>query len=81
MIPYVTDQLALARLPRATFALMLALLPPVAAGIGWVVLGQVPTWSDAAGVGLVILGLLAHVSDDATRSAESTGGPAWSTDR
>ena len=27
MIPYVTDQLAMARLPRATFALMLALLP------------------------------------------------------
>jgi hypothetical protein len=27
MIPYVTDQLATARLPRATFALMLALLP------------------------------------------------------
>ena len=30
VIPYVTDQLAMARLPRATFALMLALLPAAA---------------------------------------------------
>jgi inner membrane transporter RhtA len=79
--PHVTDQLEMARLRRATFALMLALLPPVVAGIGWVVLGQVPTWYDAAGVGLVILGLLVHVADDASRSVEPTGGPAWSTDR
>ena len=28
VIPYVTDQLAMARLPRATFALMLACCPP-----------------------------------------------------
>jgi hypothetical protein len=32
VIPYVTDQLAMARLPRATFALMLALLPPRTCG-------------------------------------------------
>ena len=43
VIPYVTDQLAMARLPRATFALMLALLPAAATVIGLVVLGQVPT--------------------------------------
>jgi hypothetical protein len=34
VIPYVTDQLAMARLPRATFALMLALLPAAATIIG-----------------------------------------------
>src|SRR5215472_2867663 len=47
VIPYVTDQLAMARLPRATFSLMLALLPATATVIGLIVLGQVPppvTW-------------------------------------
>ncbi len=43
VIPYVTDQLAMARLPRATFALMLALLPAAATVIGLIVLGQIPT--------------------------------------
>ena len=43
VIPYVTDQLAMARLPRATFALMLALLPVVAAVTGAIVLRQFPT--------------------------------------
>ena len=57
VIPYVTDQLAMARLPRATFALMLALLPAFATIIGLVVLSQVPTWPDLAGVALVIIGV------------------------
>jgi inner membrane transporter RhtA len=60
VIPYVTDQLAMARLPRATFALMLALLPAAATVIGLVVLGQVPTLQDLAGVGLVVLGVALH---------------------
>src|SRR4029077_8889077 len=34
VIPYVTDQLAMARLSRATFSLMLALLPVFATVIG-----------------------------------------------
>jgi inner membrane transporter RhtA len=57
VIPYVTDQLAMARLPRATFALMLAILPATATGIGLVVLGQVPTGQDLLGIGLVIAGV------------------------
>jgi inner membrane transporter RhtA len=60
VIPYVTDQLAMARLPRATFALMLALLPATATLIGLVVLSQVPTPRDLAGVGLVIAGVAVH---------------------
>ncbi|HEY2519000.1 MAG TPA: EamA family transporter [Streptosporangiaceae bacterium] len=60
VIPYVTDQLAMARLPRATFALMLALLPAAATVIGLIVLGQVPTLRDIAGIGLVILGVAVH---------------------
>ena len=42
VIPYVSDQLAMARLPRATYALMVALLPATATVIGVVVLTQVP---------------------------------------
>jgi len=62
VIPYVTDQLAMARLPRATFALMLALLPVFATVIGAVVLGQVPTLRDLAGIGLVVAGVAVHRS-------------------
>ena len=60
VIPYVTDQLAMARLPRATFALLLALLPAAAAVIGFVILGQVPTREDFLGIGLVIAGVALH---------------------
>ncbi len=60
VIPYVTDQLAMARLPRATFALMLALLPAAATLIGLVVLAQVPTPRDILGVALVIAGVAVH---------------------
>jgi inner membrane transporter RhtA len=60
VIPYVTDQLAMARLPRATFALMLALLPVFATIIGAVVLGQVPTGRDVAGIALVTAGVAVH---------------------
>jgi len=60
VIPYVTDQLAMARLPRATFALMLAILPATATGIGLIVLGQVPTLQDLIGIALVIAGVALH---------------------
>jgi inner membrane transporter RhtA len=60
VIPYVTDQLAMARLPRATFSLMLALLPATATVIGLLVLGQVPTGRDLAGIALVIAGVALH---------------------
>jgi inner membrane transporter RhtA len=60
VIPYVTDQLAMARLPRATYALMVALLPAIATVIGILVLAQVPSRAEAAGVALVIAGVAAH---------------------
>ncbi len=60
VIPYVTDQLALARLPRATYALMVSLLPATAVVIGVVVLTQVPTLAEAAGVALVVGGVALH---------------------
>jgi inner membrane transporter RhtA len=60
VIPYVTDQLALTRLPRATYALMMALLPAIATVIGVVVLSQIPSWPEFAGIGLVVAGVAVH---------------------
>ena len=60
VIPYVTDQLALARLPRATYALLVSLLPATATVIGVVVLAQVPTWVEVCGVALVVAGVALH---------------------
>ena len=54
VIPYVTDQLAMARLPRATYALLVALLPATAAVVGAVVLAQLPSPRELGGIGLVI---------------------------
>ncbi len=60
VIPYVCDQLAMARLPRATFALMLSLLPACATVIGLLVLRQVPSGADLAGVALIVGGVALH---------------------
>jgi inner membrane transporter RhtA len=57
VIPYVFDQLAMARLSRAGYSLMVSLLPATATVIGLVVLGQVPTPLEAAGVALVVLAM------------------------
>lgn len=65
VIPYVFDQLAMARLPRATFALMLALLPATASTVGALVLHQFPTVVECAGIALVIVGVLLHRSASA----------------
>jgi inner membrane transporter RhtA len=64
VIPYVFDQLALVRLPRATYSLMVAILPATATVIGLVVLAQVPTLRDLAGIGLVAAGVALHRSPD-----------------
>jgi inner membrane transporter RhtA len=60
VIPYVADQLALRRLARSTYALMVSLLPATATVIGIVVLAQVPSPAEAAGVALVIAGVALH---------------------
>jgi len=54
VIPYVCDQLAMARMSRATFAFMLCLLPALATAIGLVVLRQAPRPAELAGIALVI---------------------------
>jgi inner membrane transporter RhtA len=60
VVPYVCDQLAMWRLPRASFALMLALLPATATVIGVIVLAQIPSVQDIAGVLLVMAGVAIH---------------------
>jgi inner membrane transporter RhtA len=60
VIPYVCDQLAMAKLPRATFALLLSLLPATATAIGVLVLRQVPTAAELMGIALVIGGVALH---------------------
>jgi inner membrane transporter RhtA len=60
VIPYVTDQLAMARMSRATFALMLSILPATATAIGFLVLKQIPTLSELLGIGFVIAGVALH---------------------
>jgi inner membrane transporter RhtA len=60
VIPYVCDQLAMARLPRATYALLVALLPATATVVGVVVLAQLPTVAEAVGVALVVAGVALH---------------------
>ncbi|RWM40732.1 DMT family transporter [Mesorhizobium sp.] len=60
VIPYICDQLAMARLPRASFALMLSLLPLTATLIGVIVLRQVPSLTDCLGIALVVAGVAIH---------------------
>jgi inner membrane transporter RhtA len=60
VIPYICDQLAMARLPRATFALMLALLPATAAIVGALVLRQIPSTIELLGIALVATGIAIH---------------------
>ena len=60
VIPYVCDQLALRRLPRSTFALLLALLPATATALGLLVLHQVPNTAELLGISLVVAGVAVH---------------------
>ena len=60
VIPYVCDQLAMARLSRAGYALLVSLLPATATVIGIVVLSQLPSLQELAGVALVVAGVAVH---------------------
>lgn len=60
VIPYVTDQLAMRRLARSSYALMVSLLPATATVVGVVVLAQVPAAVEILGVALVIAGVALH---------------------
>jgi inner membrane transporter RhtA len=71
VIPYVADQLAMALVPRATYALSVALLPATAAVIGVIVLAQIPSMREAAGVALVVAGVGLHQRSSAASARSS----------
>jgi inner membrane transporter RhtA len=60
VIPYVCDQLAMTRLSRATYSLMVSLLPATATVIGIVVLAQIPSARQVFGVALVVGAVALH---------------------
>ncbi len=73
VIPYVTDQLAMARLTRAAYSLMVALLPATAVVVGVIVLAQLPTAGELLAVGLVIAGVAVHRDGDPRPDATVPG--------
>jgi inner membrane transporter RhtA len=73
VIPYVSDQLAMVRLSRATYSLMVALLPATATIVGIVVLAQVPTVVQLLGVALVVAGVAVHRDSDAEARPKPDG--------
>ena len=72
VIPYVCDQLAMRRLARATYSLMVSLLPATATVIGILVLTQIPTVIEVAGVFLVIVGVALHRESSTTEESADT---------
>jgi inner membrane transporter RhtA len=60
VIPYALDQLAMARLSRSSYSLMVSLFPALATVIGIVVLRQVPAPLEVAAVALVVAAVAVH---------------------
>ena len=60
VIPYVTDQMAMSRVKRSTYALLVSLLPATATVVGIVVLAQIPSAIEVAGVTLVVGAIAVH---------------------
>ena len=75
VIAHVRDQLAMSRLPRASFALLFILLPASAAIIGAVVSAQMPTLKGLIGAGLVMTGVAIHKPTKSIRD-DSSGASA-----
>jgi inner membrane transporter RhtA len=63
VIPYICDQLAMRRLPRHVFALLLSLLPATASITGFVILRQTPSTAEMIGVALVVGGVALRESE------------------
>ncbi|MET9328531.1 EamA family transporter [Tsukamurella sp. NPDC003166] len=74
VVPYVLDQVVLGRVGRARFALLLALLPVTATGVGAVMLGQRPGWIEAVGIALVVIAIVVTSRDARPQAAETGSG-------
>lgn len=84
VIPYVTDQLAMARIARATYALLVSLLPATATLVGILVLTQIPSVVEVVGVTFVIGAVAVHRQRDPGGAGTRAGarGPeerTWNT--
>jgi len=60
VVPYVFDQLAMARLRRETYSLLVSLLPATATIVGVLVLNQFPSWIEVTGVVLIVAAIAVH---------------------
>ena len=60
VIPYVCDQLAMTRLSRAAYSLLVSLLPATATVVGIIVLTQIPGRRELLGVALVVVAVASH---------------------
>lgn len=68
VVPYVLDQVVLRRVGQARFAVLLALLPATAVGVGVVALGQLPGVREAAGIVAVIVAVALRSRDGDSHS-------------
>lgn len=71
-IPYTAEIAALRRLPAATFGVLMSMEPAIAAGIGFLLLGQVLSFRDIAAIGFVAVAS-AGASLSARRFAATPG--------
>jgi inner membrane transporter RhtA len=73
VLPYVCDQLAMARMARATYALFVSLLPATATVIGVIVLAQIPTASEVGAIALVVAGVALHRQEELPKRRAALG--------
>ena len=73
-IGYGIDQVVMQRIPMRRVALLLALLPVTAMVMGFIALGQVPTFADYLGAALVIAGVLTQERDELPAPADALSG-------
>ena len=72
-VPYLLDQVVLARLGRSQFALLLALLPLTATVVGAIALAQVPSWAEVCGMVLVVAAIVFSARSSEIDSGAGTG--------
>jgi inner membrane transporter RhtA len=83
VLPYSLEMRALRRLPAGTFAVLMSLMPAVAATAGWVVLHQALDLTEALAIGLVVIasaGAVRARRQSGSDAAQTDGPPHWSSD-
>jgi inner membrane transporter RhtA len=73
MLPYSLELLSLRRLPAATFAVLMSLMPAIAALAGCLVLGQAISLTEAVAIALVVSASIGAVSAQRTGTGQESG--------